>query len=404
MSIELRPITVDEYEEWMGAMRRGFGGDPGINLTLHHPVTGAAPWTEFDRSVVAIDGSEMVGTSHSYKLTIAVPGGDRLPLGGISHVCVQPTHTRRGILTSMMRMQLRDFHEWGEPLSALNASETIIYGRYGYSTACFREDWEIDRQYTAFTDSAEPRGHTEFIPSEKVGELFPEVFDRAMAGRPGVVTRTRAEWGLYVADPPQSRRGASAYFNVAYIRDGRIDGYAIYRVQGETLTVKELITATDEAYSALWRFCFSVDLRTKTIAEKRPLDDPMPWMLADPRRLRRKVQDNFWLRLVDARAALEGRTYRTEGSLVFEFTDRVCPWNEGRFKLEAGPDGARCTPTTESPDIVMSAKEMGSTYLGAIRFSTLARAGLVEEHSEGALERAGMMFSHELLPWAPSAW
>ena len=404
MSIELRPITVDEYEEWMGAMRRGFGGDPGINLTLHHPVTGAAPWTEFDRSVAAIDGSEMVGTSHSYKLTIAVPGGDRLPLGGISHVCVQPTHTRRGIMTSMMRMQLRDFHEWGEPLSALNASETIIYGRYGYSTACFREDWEIDRQYTAFTDSAEPRGHTEFIPSEKVGDLFPEVFDRAMAGRPGVVTRTRAEWGLYVADPEQSRRGMSKYFNVAYIRDGRMDGYAIYRVQGETLKVFELISATDEAYSALWRFCFSVDLRTKFIADKRPLDDPMPWMLADPRRLRRKVQDNYWLRLVDARAALEGRTYRTEGSLVFEFTDSVCPWNEGRLKLEAGPDGARCTPTTETPDIGMSVKEMGSTYLGAIRYSTLARAGLVEEYSEGALGRADMMFSDELLPWAPSAW
>ena len=404
MAIELRPVTVDEYEEWMGAMRRGFGGDPGINLTLHHPVTGAAPWTEFERSVAAIDGSEMVGTSHSYKLTISVPGGDRLPLGGISHVCVQPTHTRRGILTSMMRMQLNDFHEWGEPLSALNSSETIIYGRYGYSTACFREDWEIDRQYTAFTDSAEPRGHTEFIPSEKVGELFPEVFDRAMAGRPGVVTRTRAEWGLYVADPERPRRGMSAYFNVAYIRDGRIDGYAIYRVQGDTLKVFELISVTDEAYSALWRFCFSVDLRTKFIADKRPLDDPMPWMLADPRRLRRKVQDNYWLRLVDARVALEGRTYRTEGSLVFEFTDSVCPWNEGRLKLEAGPDGARCTPTTESPDIGMSVKEMGSTYLGGIRFSTLARAGLVEEYSEGALERADLTFSDELLPWAPSAW
>ena len=145
-------------------------------------------------------------------------------------------------------------------------------------------------------------------------------------------------------------------------------------------------------------------VRTKTVAEKRPLDDPLPWMLADPRRLRRKIQDNFWLRLVDARAALEGRKYRTEGSLVFEFTDRFCPWNEGRLKLEAGPDGARCTATTESPDIGMSVTEMGSTYLGAVRFSTLARAGLVEEYSEGALGRADMMFSHELLPWAPSAW
>ena len=403
MAYEMRPIVVDEYEEWMGAMERGFGSDPGSNRTLHHPVTGAAPWVELDRSVAVLDGGEMVGTSHSYTFEMAVPGGS-VPIGAISHVCVQPTHRRRGILTSMMQMQLADFHERGEPLSGLNSSETIIYGRYGYGVGCFREDWTIDRQYTAFTDSAEPRGHTAFIPSDKVGDLFPEVYARATAGRPGVVARSSWEWGRFMADPPESRRAASKYFNVAYYRDGRIDGYAIYRVRGETLLVHELMAVTDEAYSALWRFCFSVDLRTRTEAQKRPLDDPMPWMLADPRRLRRTIQDNFWLRLVDVRAAFAGRKYRSEGSLVFELTDRFCPWNQGRFKLDVGPDGARCTPTTEAPDIGMSVTELGSTYLGAVRFTVLARAGLVDEYSEGALERADLMFSHDVQPWCPYNW
>ena len=46
-----------------------------------------------------------------------------------------------------------------------------------------------------------------------------------------------------------------------------------------------------------------------TEAIKRPLDDPLPWMLADPRRLQRATRDGVWLRVVDAAAALEQRRY-----------------------------------------------------------------------------------------------
>ena len=403
MAYEMRPITVDEYEEWMRAMERGFGEDTGSNMTLHHPVTGAAPWAEFDRSVAVFDGQEIVGTSHSYTFDMAVPGGS-LPIGAISHVCVQPTHRRRGILTSMMQLQLADFHERGEPLSGLNTSETVIYGRYGFSVGAFRENWSIDRQYSEFTDSAEPHGRIAFIQSNEIEDLFPKVYAQATSGRPGVVARSSAEWRRIVFDPPESRRSASKYFSVAYYSDGGIDGYAIYRISGETLLVHELMAVTDEAYSALWRFCFSVDLRTNTIARKRPVDDPLPWMLADPRRLRRTVQDGLWLRVVDVQAALAGRKYQSDGDLVFEFSDSFCPWNQGRFKLVAGPDGAQCAPTTEAPDIGMSATQMGSTYLGAVPFTVLARAGLVEEFSDGALERADVMFSHNLQPWCPYNW
>ena len=52
----------------------------------------------------------------------------------------------------------------------------------------------------------------------------------------------------------------------------------------------------------------------------------------------------------------------------------------------------------------MSVTELGSTYLGAVCFTVLARAGLVEEYSEGALERADLMFAHDLQPWCPYNW
>ena len=87
------------------------------------------------------------------------------------------------------------------------------------------------------------------------------------------------------------------------------DGYAVYRTNANErkLRVCELMAATDEAYTALWQFCFGVDLIDHTEVLNRPVDDPLVWMLADPRRLERFPKDATWLRLVNVAAALSGR-------------------------------------------------------------------------------------------------
>ena len=61
--------------------------------------------------------------------------------------------------------------------------------------------------------------------------------------------------------------------------------------------VNELMAATPEASAALWRFCFDLDLYERTEAARRPTDDPLPWMLADPRRLQRSTRDGLWSEL-----------------------------------------------------------------------------------------------------------
>jgi len=158
---------------------------------------------------------------------------------------------------------------------------------------------------------------------------------------------------------------------------------------------------TPDAHAALWRFCLDVDLTTSTEAWNRPTDDPLPWMLADPRHLRRSTSDGTWIRLVDVPAALSGRRYMRSDGLVLEVHDTFCPWNDGRYALDGGPEGARCQRTKSEPDIALSAADLAATYLGAVSFTTLSLAGRVEERKNGALLRADAMFATELKPWNP---
>ena len=301
----------------------------------------------------------------------------------------------------MTQRQLQDIHDVDEPIAALWAAESSIYGRFGFGMACIHESWSIDRQYTAFSHSPEQQGRVRFVESDEARVFFPEVYKRVWPARPGMIERNATHWDSRLNDPERDRGGASAFFHVVYEEDGRADGYALYRIDrgDRTLTVHELVTATDSAYVALWQFCFSVDLITSTAAQQRPVDDPLLWMLADPRRLRRSPSDGIWLRLMNVPSALSGRRYAQEGRLTIEVSDSACPWNQGRFELEAGPDGAECRPTRNKPELLLSATDLAALYFGAVRCRTLVHAGRVTADSPAAINRADAMFTTELQPW-----
>ena len=94
-----------------------------------------------------------------------------------------------------------------------------------------------------------------------------------------------------------------------------------------------------------------------------------------------------------------GESTNPRGKLRF---DRR-PWNDRVWELEGGPDGASCRPTRESPDLVLSASEVGAVYLGGGRFAPLLGAGRIEERATGAAARADSMFATRLQPWAAAS-
>ncbi len=392
--LELRNVTADEFVQWVRVEARAYGNrlnaDPEV----------LRPHFDLDRSIAVLDRGNIVGGAHSHRLELSIPGAAAV-VAGVANIAVQPTHRRRGVMTRMMRHQLEDIYRRGEPLAGLFASESLIYGRFGYGIGSLREEWSIERPYSSYARLYESPGHFVFIDPADIGKELPEVFRRSTLERPGVFQKAPHLWDRESQALEHRQGGRGGLFYVGYVDDGRIDGYAKYRTSGDTVIVNELMAATKEAHTALWRFCFDTDLVTGAEAERRPVDDPLPWMLADPRRLRRGTRDGLWLRLVDVGAALKLRRYMESGRLVVEVRDEVCPWNAGRFELEGALEDAACHPTSSAPDLVITVAALASTYLGAASFSTLSLAGLVEEHTAGALRRADRMFAVQQQPWTP---
>lgn len=393
--LEMRNVTPDEFDQWVRVEARAYGN------RLDADPDALRPHFDLERSIAVFDQGNIVGGAHSHRLEMSIPGASAV-VAGVANIAVQPTHRRQGIMTRMLRHQINDIHERGEPLAALFARESVIYRRFGYGIGSLNERWTIDRQFNGYAQPFESPGRVVFVDPADITKELPDVFRRTTIDRPGVFQRPLHHWEHDSQAPEHKQGGQGGLFYAAYEDGGRVDGYATYRITGTTLVVNELMAATEEANAALWRFCFDTDLVDSTEALKRPVDDPLPWMLADPRRLQRSTRDGMWLRLIDVCAALQLRSYMQSDRLVIEVRDELCPWNEGRFELEGSPEGATCRASSASPDLALAVPDLASAYLGAVSFTTLSHAGLVDEFTPGALQRADRMFAVRYQPWTPS--
>ena len=404
MKYEIRPVTVEEYPKFARAVGSVFG-----EVVSDEEIAEWLKTTDLDRTVAVFDQDDIVGTTDSIAFQFTVPGLQILPVAGVTAVSVLPTHRRQGLLTAMMRYQLDDVRARGEPLAILLASESIIYGRFGYGLATTQGTYEIDPRFAAFATQPEQQGRLRMIDKTAAAAILPEVYDRYRRLQPGALSRSGPWWDRHLSDPERHRHGASARFYVTFENQcGDVTGYASYRIrenwsQGfpqNKLVLTQLIAIDPESRIALWRLCLGVDLVGTVEANNFPIEEPIRWMLQDPRRLRLTNSGDFlWVRLVDIAAGLAGRRYATEGRVVFEVEDAFCPQNSGRYLLEGGPDGAACNRTDATADISLRVADLGATYLGGVGFTTLARAGRVSENTPGALRRADAMFACE-----PPAW
>ena len=386
-------------------MRRAFGA----SLPTDEELATSKEITEFDRTLAFFDGKEMVATAGIFSYEMTVPGGT-LRCGGVTRVSVLTTHRRRGLLTAMMRRQLDDMHERGEPLAALYASEAPIYGRFGYGIGTYQAAVEIERSHAAFAKAVATRGRLSMVDVPTGVREFTRVWEQARRDQPGMLALDERWLRSQLTDLEQHREGFSPHYRVLYQAGDNPSGFAIYRIKMDwdasgpngTLRLEMLVAATAEAYAALWRHVLDVDLMARVSAEMRPVDEPLRFLLADSRQPKTRVEDGVWLRLVDVPAALKGRRYAVDGRLGLRVRDAFCPWNDGQYELLGGPGGAECTATGGTPDLALDAADLAALYLGGNRFRTLFEAGRVEELRPGAIAHADAMFATDRAPWCPS--
>ncbi len=374
--------------------------------TLHHGPAPDERWEivrpsyEPGRTFGAFAGDELVGTAQSFPSALAVPGGAVVPMAAVSRVGVRADWTRRGALTGLKRAQLQAFQASGEVAATLRASESVIYGRFGYGVATRYREVRI--KLVEARSRLPIAGRVRLVEQESAAELTRTLFERQSPGRPGTIARWPGWWAVNVV---RTEEGENLRFAVASGPDGD-DGYVVFKVtpgsmsagseKPTVLAVLDLWAATPRAWSDLWTFVLGVDLVDEVVADGRPVDEPLEWLLVDRRALRSLDEaDETWLRLVDVEAALAARTYRAGEPVVIGVRDRMLPENEGAYRITAS--GA--SRTTDEPDFVLDVDVLASVYLGDVSFGALAMAGRFAAESSDAVARADALFAVAETPW-----
>ena len=239
----------------------------------------------------------------------------------------------------------------------------------------------------------------------------------ALAERPGLFARTEPWWDRLLIDLHSDGEPSRQIRCVLAEDDSGPRGYAVFTsterrdddagLPEGVLEVSEAITTDPAATAALWDNLLSQDLVSEFHARMRPVDDPLLYLLADPRRVRSLVSDGLWVRLVDVGSALAERQYACPVDVVIEVADELCPQNAGRWRLaaEAGtaPAGFRasCERTAAPADVVLPVWALGASYLGGARLRAMAKAGLITEATPGSLAALSTAMSWETAPWCP---
>jgi predicted acetyltransferase len=385
--VTIRPATDDDFVAMTVVDARAFGDvwkDEDRELFR--------PNLELDRFRLAMDGDDIVGVAGSYGMELTVPGGAQVRAGGVTWVAVAVTHRRRGLLRRLIGEIHDDIATRGEPLAMLTASEAGIYERFGYGVATSWRVVEIDRRRTALADRhrsddririATPRDHLEEIHA---------VYDRYRRSRVGAVNRSMNWVRVRVHDHGEGATLAlhPDGFAIWKVTEDWNDGFPAHRVE-----LFDLIACTPESHAALWNAVLSIDLAgpirsTGAVAE----DDPLPYLLNDPRQLRTtNLNDMLWIRPMDVPAVLSARTYGTDDRLVVELADDGAPGGGTRWRIDGAPDGAAVRKVRSRPDLVTDRASLGAMYLGGVRPSLLAAGRRLEARSDEALRRADHFFS-----------
>ncbi len=397
-----------ERVEFHRVMERGFSGH-------YSPVPGHL---EFDKAghgpmsaaVCAFDGDEMVGTSCWEDFELTVPGG-KADFMGVTAITVSPTHTRRGIMSEMMRRLLIKGRDAGQHTAGLWGSESNIYGRFGFGISGGGNIAKIDTRDARFRIMPRIDGEVRFATLPKMREVAPVVWAKTAAVTPGMMIPPDVQWDWIFSQTRIDRMRDGKPFYVTYAEGGETLGYAIYRVDfreenmhsKNVVKVDDLVAATTAAEAALWRYILDIDLATEVTHRHHPLKSNLLWMLADPRKLSLTTYDSVWIRILDPIKSLTSRTYSAPGEVAIEIVDDFCPWTQGTYQLTVDDTGsATCAKTNNSPDVTMPIASLGTIFMGAYMFGDLARANRVAEHKSGSIALIDTMFPtsgvHSFLP------
>jgi predicted acetyltransferase len=412
MALEIRPYRPEERAAFQRVPAIVFGNYTGRDVSEDEAPFAIPP----DWSLCAFEDGELATSYAAYPFVMRL-SGRKAPAAGVTVVGTLPWFRRRGHLRKIMETDFRRrFEQRMEPLAILLASIAAIYQRYGYAVCSSRYRYSIDPRWINIAPSVPPaRGRMREASPDEL-PLLENLYREFTRPRNGYLHRAPIIWEGQVLGRQRTFAPELPPAVIAvYEEDGAPKGYVSYSAKhydqhpdggepGQRLFVRDYAWLTPGAYRAMWDHLKTFDLVRRVIVNAAPADDPAFDIMLDPRELNSWRGDWVLGRIIDLERTLPLRPYGTEGSVVFEVRDEMCPWNAGRWALESGGRETRVARSNESAQLTLDISALAQILFGQVAPSRAVRYGRAEAAADAPLDLWDAMWRTEYAPFCPDTF
>lgn len=365
MTLEIRPVKPEELDDFKRVASTTLVDNPE-NFKAMRP-----EWT-----LCAFEDGNLITSYAAWPLTMRF-NGEGIPVAGVTMVGTLPVYRRRGHLRKITTEHFKQLYDEGErSIAILIAAWAAIYQRFGYAVVSTRNSYHINPRYLAFALPSPVAGSFREIGEDEF-PLMVDLYRKFRAEKTGYLHRGRPMWQAGVLAPPPS---GGVLGKVVYLENNEPLGYLVYTLESgqgpgrQNLNIRDFVWLTPSAYRAAWNYLVNMDWVGNIIWGSAPTDDPLPYLLLEPGRHNISSSDGLLGRIIDVEKVLPRRPYPEEATLTFEIVeDDLCPWNQGRWKLETSPDGSLITRTDDEPQLVLPVSTLALLVFGQISATEAAR-------------------------------
>ena len=377
MELEIRAARPEEMEEFVHVVSSVMVQPPERFLGMR------PEWT-----LCAFEDGNLATTYAAWPLTMRF-NGNGIRVAGIGNVSTHPVYRRRGNLRKIVTAHFELLHQEGQQaIAILEAYRVAIYQRYGYAVVSVQNSYTVEPRHLEFAFPQPVKGSLREIEDGEF-QLLVDLYRSFRQERTGYIHRGLATWEAGVLAPPPA---GDVLYRVVYEEGNEPQGYVIYTLKHGTgepttqrLTIRDLVWTTPSAYRAIWSHFASMDLVSNIVWSWVPGDDPLPHLLLEPRTLHTTSRDGIMARIIDVEQAMPKRGYQDEGTLIFEIIDDLCPWNQGRWKLETSLSGASISRTGAEPQVTMPISTLAMLVFGRVSATEAAHMNRLDVQKPDAL-------------------
>lgn len=275
-------------------------------------------------------------------------------------VCVDETLRGSGIGREIMATALAELQRTGVSISILQPRWPDFYRPLGWDFCYSRRFYHLPLAVADVLLESVPNPGLAWLADSSDTKLLSALYQKFVHTRHGYVCRQPDDWHRLLAD----HRGDGGKVGLL-LKGTEPAGYALYKIDGDLLRVRELIWLDAAEIDSLWKFLLQ---QTEVSGVNRlewedPSEDEVSVLFAASH------SEPFLMgRLTDCQAALNSMSYPAglTANLTVELTDPLAPWNAGRFswKIKQGTGCLTEDASDGQPDLALGVALLSQLYFG----------------------------------------